>query len=105
MNILLPPMVGMQSHPNLTAKVDKALANRDMAIDLDCRDTSFSTSNFMRFIVRVHKKVRGAGGTLRLLNADDSLYEGLVTSGLADAIEITRRSLPGKRKVHHGRAK
>jgi len=96
MLITLPSMCGMQSHPNIMAKVTRAVANKDFPIDLDCSATSFTTSMFCPFLVRVNKAVTKAGGRVRLLNTNETMYDGLVATGLADVVEITRLSKPGK---------
>jgi len=103
MIIQMPPMCGMQTHPNLMSKVEKAIKKRDFPIDLNCGDTAFTTSMFMRFVLKVNRQVTAAGGTLRLTNVDEVMYEGLSKTGVTDILEITRRSTPGKkRKVKHG---
>ena len=95
MLITLPSMVGMQSHPNLTAKVEKAVANKDFPVDLDCSVTSFTTSMFCNFLIRTYRAVTKAGGKLRLLNTTEDMYDCLQTVGLTAIVEITRQSKPG----------
>ena len=103
MVIQLPPMCGMQTHPNLLSKVEGAIARQDFPVDFDCASTSFTTSMFCRFVIKVNKQVRAAGGAIRLLNCDETLYDCLRTTGIADCVEITRKSTPGKnKKVKHG---
>lgn len=96
-------MCGMQTHPNLMKKVDAAIEKKDYPVDLDCKDTSFTTSMFCRFIVQVNKKVTAAGGKVRLLNMDDVMYEGMEKIGILDVIEGTRKTKKGK--VRHGSAR
>lgn len=100
MILQLPPMCGMQTHPNLIKKVDKAIENKDFPIDLDCERTSFTTAMFCRFIIQINKKVTKAGGKIRLLNMDDIMYEGMEKIGLLETIEATRKTKKGK--VQHG---
>jgi anti-anti-sigma regulatory factor len=100
MIVQLPPMCGMQTHPNLMKKVDKAIKDKDFPVDLDCTNTSFTTTMFCRFIIQVNKKVIKAGGKVRLLNMDDIMFEGMKAIGLLETIEATRKIKKGK--VRHG---
>lgn len=101
MKIEIPPMCGMQTHPNLMKKVDAAIEKKDFPIDLDCEKTSFTTSMFCRFIIQVSKKVRQAGGEVRLLNMDDVMYEGMEKVGILEIVKDTTRKAK-KGKVRHG---
>ena len=98
MVIKMPPMVGMQTHPNLMTKVDKAVAKADWPLELDCSGVSFTTSMFVRFIVQINKKVRKAGGQLKLTSVDGIIFEGLDKTGLISTIEVTRAVKKGRIK-------
>lgn len=86
----------MQTHPNLMVKVDRAIEKREFPIELDCAHTSFTTSMFARFLVQVNKKVRKSGGTLRVTNVDDLVFEGLQKTELTSTIEVTRAVKKGR---------
>ena len=103
MIIHVPPMCGMQTHPNLMKKVDTAIQKKDFPVDLDCSETSFTTAMFCRFIVQIKKKVIAAGGTVRLLNMDDVMYEGMEKVGILETVEATRKTKKGT--VRHGSSK
>lgn len=98
MKIKMPVMCGMQTHPTLNAQVAAAITAKDWPVDLDCQDTVMTTSMFCRYVLQIHKKVKAAGGRVRLLNVSDVVFEALDKMDLTRVFEVTRAATKPKTK-------
>ena len=84
----MPVMCGISTHSSLYSKVDLAIKKKDFPVELDCTGTVLTTSMFCRFVIQINKRVRAAGGSTRLINVSDLMYEGLKVLSIDNIIEI-----------------
>lgn len=77
MKIKMPVMVGIKSHANILDKVKAAAKDKRFPVELDCKDTAFTSTGFCRFVITAKKVVEVAGGTIRLVNVSPELHDGI----------------------------
>jgi len=91
MTIEMPVVIGIHAHSNLHTKVDNAIASKDFPIILDCSNTTFMTSMFYRFAIQVYKKVKTAGGNLKIINMSETLHEAIVLCNLDQVLDVYKK--------------
>ena len=94
MTIKMPVVIGIHAHTNLFAKVDHAIATQDFPVILDCTHTSFMTSMFYRFALIVYKRVKEGGGTLQIINVDETMYDAIVLCNMHTILDVHKKEAP-----------